>query len=93
MPMLLSKRVLCLLLGGVVLPSFAGAPFVLSSYVIGNGSQARAGNACSRLIATLGEPVAGVTSGGSFVLEAGFLATTQDARDTLFFDGFEGCVP
>lgn len=57
----------------------------------GGGSSASAG-ACRRLHATLGEPVIGHSSGGSYSLVAGFQAgISAGPRDSVFNDGFEEC--
>ena len=71
----------------------ADAQFVLDAdaVVVGGGSSA---SPCSHLTSSIGEPAAGFSSGGAFSLSTGFLAIAAPAaRDALFFDGFEGCLP
>jgi hypothetical protein len=66
----------------------------LVSQSIVSGSAVTMGNSCSRMIAAIGQPVSGYSSGGGFGLSAGFIATVPaSSGDAIFFDGFEGCKP
>jgi hypothetical protein len=57
-----------------------------------NPGIARARSNCFRLASTLGQPVAGYATGGSFIVSAGFWAgAPTSGLDTIFFHGFEGC--
>lgn len=61
--------------------------------MVGGGGISRSAGGCLRLGGTLGEPVSGVSSGGTFTLSAGFSAHSQaDSRDGLFNSGFEDCL-
>lgn len=67
-------------------------PFRIVQRVIAGGGESAAHSACFDLAATLAEPVAGRSSGGPFVLAAGFLGEAV-VRDSIFRSGFEGCQP
>ncbi|NCT68263.1 MAG: hypothetical protein GXC76_11580 [Rhodanobacteraceae bacterium] len=57
-----------------------------------NPGIARARSNCFQLAGTLGQPVAGYATGGSFIVSAGFWAgAPTSGLDTIFFHGFEGC--
>ena len=73
---------------------FADSGFALDAQLVDAGSAMTIGNSCSRLAASIGQPAPGSSSGGGFVLDAGFWAiASTGGDDTLFFDGFEGCRP
>lgn len=84
-----------LVCAGAAALAYAAPPtMLLDASSIGNGSAVTAANSCSRLFATIGEPVAGFSSGGAFALGTGFQTiAAAGPSDTLFFDGFEGCKP
>jgi hypothetical protein len=68
--------------------------FTLDAHIINAGSALAVGNSCSRLQASIGETASGYSTGGGFSLVAGFQAIAAAGKaDTLFFDGFQGCVP
>jgi hypothetical protein len=72
----------------------AANPYRIDVFAISSGSAVNAANPCSRLSATIGEPAPGFSSGGGFDLSAGFQSIiAADVRDTLFFGGFEECLP
>ncbi|GMV31492.1 MAG: hypothetical protein AMXMBFR59_36170 [Rhodanobacteraceae bacterium] len=82
----------CLLLLASGLPQ-AGAQSVLKAQLIvsGGGRLVSAGG-CLGARTSFGETAAGRSSGGSFVLTAGFQAGPgRLARDAIFTTGFEGC--
>ena len=82
----------CLAAGG---SAQSGPIWVIDVSAIGSGSATNIGNSCSRLSATIGEPAPGYSSGGGFDLFAGFqsIVAADSGGDSLFFDGFEGCIP
>lgn len=68
------------------------ATWTIDAHVVANGSSVTSGNACHRLRATIGEPVAGHSTNASHALSAGFRAIAQSRpADELFFAGFEDC--
>ncbi len=67
-------------------------PFRIDQRVIAGGGESHARSACFDLAATLAEPVAGRSSGGDFVLVAGFLGEAV-SRDSIFRSSFEVCQP
>ena len=72
----------------------AGQTDTLVAQTVLAGSPLTIGNSCSRLIADLGQPAPGFSSGGNFSLSAGFIDTVPAAGgDTIFFDGGEACHP
>ncbi|MBA8889684.1 hypothetical protein FHW12_003930 [Dokdonella fugitiva] len=71
----------------------AGGGYALQGSVIASGGVARATSACFDLSATIGEPTAGVATGGSLALVSGFWAAPVARPDELFRSSFEGCAP
>ncbi len=67
-------------------------PFRIDQRVIAGGGESHARSACFDLAATLAEPVTGRSSGGDFVLAAGFLGEAA-SRDSIFRSSFEVCQP
>ena len=65
---------------------------LVTQHVIAGGGVTRASSACFDLDGTVAEPVAGSAQGGSFTLDAGFLAMPV-ATDSLFRNSFEVCQP
>jgi hypothetical protein len=65
---------------------------LVTQHVIAGGGVTRASSACFDLAGTVAEPVAGSAQGGSFRLDAGFLALPV-ATDSLFRTSFEVCQP
>jgi len=68
-------------------------PFTLNGSVIASGGGIGAAG-CYVLASTIGEPVAGTSSGGGFTLTSGFMAgafvpALGPAGDDVFRDGFE----
>lgn len=72
--------IICTLVVGWVLPT--SAQYSISQYVIAGGGGQASGGAWT-LDATIGQPVAGVTSGGAMVLNAGFWTTEMSGPPTL----------
>ncbi|ANB17182.1 hypothetical protein [Dokdonella koreensis] len=69
----------------------AGATFRVTAHSIAGGAgQAR--NACFDLTGTIGQPVAGVSSGGDFTLTTGFLTGVRP-DDSILRTSFEDCAP
>lgn len=65
---------------------------LLTQHVIAGGGVTHASSACFDLAGTVAEPVAGSAQGGSFRLDAGFLAVPA-TTDSLFRNSFEVCQP
>lgn len=65
---------------------------LVTQHVIAGGGVTHARSACFDLAGTVAEPVAGRAQGGSFSLDAGFLAMPV-ATDSLFRNSFEVCQP
>lgn len=66
--------------------------YTLDAHIVASGSSATSSNACYRLRATIGEPVAGYAANADHALSAGFRAIAQgQPGDDLFFSGFEAC--
>lgn len=83
-------------------PLLAGAPahlrggdgFEIVAHVVAGGGVSAAGGGCFSLDGTVGQPVAGRTAGGDFVVETGFWMLAP--RDQIIFrNGFESgdCPP
>lgn len=79
-----------LLLAGVAAAQSApqGDVYTISRSVIANGGGAGSAD-CYVLVATIGEPVAGIVANGEFVLSTGFLSEIAVRGDRLFRSGFE----
>ena len=72
----------------------ADPPITLISQTILSGSAGWIGNSCSRLTASIGQPVPGSSFGGGFTLTTGFRAVIPAGDgETIFFDGVEECSP
>ncbi len=67
-------------------------PFRISQRVLAGGGVSHASSACFDLAATIAEPIVGRSSGGAFVLVAGFLGEAE-ARGSIFRSSFEDCQP
>lgn len=67
--------------------------FSIDAHVVTTGTSVRSSSRCLRLDATIGEPVAWLSSSADFTLSAGFRRNAPLANDSLFFNGFEDCVP
>ncbi|HEY6942179.1 hypothetical protein [Dokdonella sp.] len=83
---------LVLVASTTLLAAPTGAGFALQGSVIASGGVSRATATCFDLSATIGEPTAGVASGGGFELVSGFWSAPV-VRDELFRSSFEGCTP
>lgn len=68
----------------------AGSQTLTASVIAGSGGRSTSPGGCFRLDATVAQPLAGVASGGSFVITSGFLPGRAD-RDSIFTYGFEVC--
>jgi hypothetical protein len=79
-----------LLFVGVVAAQSApqGDVYTISRSVIANGGGIASAD-CYELVATIGEPVAGIAANGEFVLTTGFLSEVAARGDLLFRSGFE----
>jgi len=71
--------------------SGVAAPVITASTIVGGGGRSLSPGQCFRLDATLGQPTAGSSMGGNFILDAGFLPGNGD-RDSIFHHGFEECT-
>ena len=88
-------------LAGVLIASSATASlaadtFALQTESISAGGAQPIGNSCSRLFASIGQPAPGFSESADHAIsvESGFQAIAADGpRDTIFFSGFEGCIP
>jgi len=69
----------------------AAAPVITASTIAGGGGRSVSAGQCFALDATAGEPAAGSSMGGSFILDAGFLPGNGD-RESIFHYGFEACT-
>lgn len=94
-----SRVSICLALGVLVPAGFAdaqssGGSYTLRKHLIGAGVSAQ--GTPYRMAGSAGQAVAGVASGGSYFVTAGFhQPRLPGPRDFLFCDGFEtaACVP
>jgi hypothetical protein len=87
-------RSLCAGIATIVLVTLpALAQFQINGAVIvGGGGRSESPGHCLRLEATIAEPSAGTSSGGTFALTAGHAAQFDPGtRDILFDSGFEAC--
>jgi hypothetical protein len=69
----------------------AAAPVITASAIVGGGGRSVSPGQCFTLDATVGQATAGSSMGGSFILDAGFLAGNGD-HDSIFNHGFEECT-
>jgi hypothetical protein len=69
----------------------AAAPVITASIVAGGGGRSVSTGQCFTLDATVGEPTAGSSMGGSFILDAGFLPGNGE-QESIFHYGFEACT-
>ena len=81
--------VLALILGASA--THAGSPTISDSIIAGGGGSSNSPGKCFKLDATLGQPMAGYSSGGAFAINVGFLAGRGD-RESIFHYGFEECT-
>lgn len=65
-----------------------GDAYTISRSVIANGGGTTSAD-CYVLVATMGEPVAGIVANGEYVLSTGFLSDIAVRGDRLFRSGFE----
>ncbi len=65
-----------------------GARFAIQAQVIAGGGTTTAASACFDLDGTIGQPVVGRTSGGPYVLDAGFWVVPAQ-HERIFGNGFE----
>jgi len=66
--------------------------YSIDAHIIAIGTSVRSGNACTRLLATIAEPVAGYSSSVDYEMIAGFRAIAANTTpDDVFFSGFEVC--
>ncbi len=66
--------------------------YALDAHVVASGSSVTSSNACYRLRATIGEPVAGFATNADHALSSGFRAIVQGrGGDDIFSTGFEAC--
>jgi len=69
----------------------AQADPVIARYAIHAGGTSRASGGSYELAGTLGQAAPGPSSGGEYVLDAGFLGPVDRVRaDAVFNNGFEG---
>lgn len=74
----------------------AAGTYTLQTEAISAGGAQSIGNSCSRLYASIGQPAPGLSesSDQTISVESGFQAIAADGPgDTIYFSGFEGCVP
>jgi hypothetical protein len=69
----------------------AAAPVITASALVGGGGRSVSPGQCFTLDATVGQPTAGSSMGGSFILDAGFLPGNGD-QESIFHHGFEACT-
>jgi hypothetical protein len=82
----------CALLGVFAVASATGPTYSVDAHIVASGTSVLSGNSCSRLRATVAEPVAGYSSSVDYAIIAGFRATTASATpDDIFFSSFEVC--
>jgi hypothetical protein len=72
----------------------ASAQIAISGSVLaGGGGRSESAGHCFRVDGTLGQPVAGAISAGTFAITAGYWARVDgQGRDSLFNTGFEECL-
>ena len=68
----------------------AAAPTIISAAITSGGGTSASPGDCYELDATLSQPTAGTSSGGSFILDSGFLPGRSD-QEPIFHSGFEVC--
>ncbi|PZQ09983.1 MAG: hypothetical protein DI564_16760 [Rhodanobacter denitrificans] len=76
---------------GHAAPAGADA-FQVTRHAIAGGGTARARSACFDLAGTIGQPVAGVSSGGGFTVTSGFWTGVRP-DDSILRTSFEDCDP
>lgn len=67
--------------------------FSIDAHVVAAGTSVRSSSTCLRLHATIGEPVAWLSSSTDYAVSAGFRKRAPAVDDDLFFNGFEDCAP
>jgi hypothetical protein len=72
----------------------ASAQIMMSGSVLaGGGGRSTSAGGCLQINATLGQPLAGAISGGTFAITTGYWAMVDSrSRDSLFNTGFEECL-
>ncbi|QBB71121.1 hypothetical protein ELE36_12580 [Pseudolysobacter antarcticus] len=66
--------------------------FSIDWHVITGVGQLHAHNSCFDLSGTIGQPVPGYSSGGTYSVISGFWTVAAiSGRDEIFFNGFEVC--
>lgn len=79
---------LALLAGGGI----AAAQQIVAHVIAGGGGISHSAGGCRTLEGSVGETAAGVSSGATFTVKAGYWAGAgSTGRDSLFHSGFEEC--
>ena len=90
----LPKRLIAIVIAGGIAAAHAGsAPSLSASVIAGGGGSSQTPGACLKLDATIGQGLAGTSSGANFELRSGYwavLGSTGD--DSLFNNDFEECL-
>lgn len=88
------RRLVAAVLAAVPVFGAANDPvFSIDAHVVAAGASVRSSGTCVRLDATIGEPVAWISTSADYTVSAGFRERAPSAADTLFFNGFEACAP
>ena len=85
-----ARLALALALAVAVAVGKAAAQIVTASVIASGGGTSASPGQCFKLNATLGQPTAGTSAGGTFILDGGFLPGNSD-QDSIFNQGFEEC--
>lgn len=79
------------LIAGAVSAAAAVDPYSMRASAVGAGADVVARNSCFAIAGTVGQPLAGTSSGGGYALRSGFRPAQRGATDSVFFAGFETC--
>lgn len=88
-----ASRLRLLLLAGAVLAGPTVAQQISSHVIAAGGGTSYSAGGCRVLESTLGQPVIGTASGGSFTVQSGYWAGPgRQQRDSIFFADFQECT-
>lgn len=88
-----ARVALAALLFAIAITASAASVYSIDAHIISSGSSTHASSVCFGMDATIGEPVAGFSSGGAYDLSAGFAYAAPVVNDTIFANSFEDCSP
>lgn len=85
------RSVLILALASASVAGAQASTVLTAGVIAGGGGTAQSPGKCLRLDSTVGQPLTGLSSGGAFSVQAGFLPGNGNS-ESIFHSGFEVCT-